>query len=313
MKEQRETEIFMKSEEERNREEINKLAKEKLKTMITYDNIKQSIIAFDDNQTSILFKIIPSSYCSKEEYDTLNELYNSQIFGKEIQKLKTPKQKDEKELLYDILDLCGAENDVKQKDYAEKIKKIFPTYVFTTDNYIKMIHILMKTRARIPIIMMGETGCGKTSLIKMLSLIKNKGNNLRMKILNIHQGIGDKEIINFFDEKIKEMEKEDEELILKEQNYFLETVKIEEKIKKIKEEEEEEKKKKEEVEKSKKEKELKDKKTKFKKEIKNGKNEPKKQENDFISRRDKMFKEIEKEVKDSQIWITKSKKIWFIQ
>ena len=311
MKEQRETEIFMKSEEERNREEINKLAKEKLKTMITYDNIKQSIIAFDDNQTSILFKIIPSSYCSKEEYDTLNELYNSQIFGKEIQKLKTPKQKDEKELLYDILDLCGAENDVKQKDYAEKIKKIFPTYVFTTDNYIKMIHILMKTRARIPIIMMGETGCGKTSLIKMLSLIKNKGNNLRMKILNIHQGIGDKEIINFFDEKIKEMEKEDEELILKEQNYFLETVKIEEKLKKIKEEEEEEKKKKEEVEKSKKEevekskkeKELKDKKTKFKKEIKNGKNEQKKQENDFISRRDKMFKEIEKEVKDSQIWI----------
>ena len=61
---------------------------------------------------------------------------------------------------------------------------------------------------------MGETGCGKTSLIKMLSLIKNKGKNTRMKILNIHQGIGDDEIISFLEKVMKETDKENEDLIL---------------------------------------------------------------------------------------------------
>ena len=78
----------------------------------------------------------------------------------------------------------------------------------------------MKTRARIPIIMIGETGCGKTSLIKMLSLIKNKGENFRMKILNIHQGVDDEEISNFLKKAMEETEKEDEEKIRKKKKEY---------------------------------------------------------------------------------------------
>ena len=62
------------------------------------------------------------------------------------------------------------------------------SYVFTADNFIKLILILTRVRANIPVIMMGETGCGKTSLLRVLSKLQNKG-ELKMKIKNIHAGI----------------------------------------------------------------------------------------------------------------------------
>ena len=323
MKEQKETEKY--TEEEQNRNEINRLAKDKLKTMVTYENIKQSIIAFDDNKSSILFKIIPSSNCKEDEYNQLNELFNSHNLAKNTVKLKKPNEKSEIELLDDILDLCGAEDDTKKKLYRSEIKRIYPSYVFTTDNYIKMIHILMKTRANVPIIMMGETGCGKTSLIKMLSLIKNKGKEISLKILNIHQGIGDDEIISFLERVMKETNEEDEDLILVEKNKFLDYLKEEEEQKKKKEEEdkkkkEEQKKKKEEEDKKKKEEEKRkkeeEKKNKNKKKKNNedmkkvekpDKKEPIKNEEDEFKlkeeRKKKKYSEIEKEVQERQIWI----------
>ena len=220
IKEQKETDFYLGSEEEENRKVIDKLTKEKLKTMFTYDNIKQNIIAFQDGKSGMFFKIITSSCCTDEEFNKLNYLYNSQNWGKYILLNKTG-EKEQKELLDDLLDLCGVENEIKKKEIRKEITNKFPTYVFTADNYIKMIHILMKTRANIPVIMMGETGCGKTSLIKMLSLIKNKGLNSRIEILNIHQGVNDEEIIEFI-EKIKEKtKKEDNELLLNKQNEFI--------------------------------------------------------------------------------------------
>ena len=45
--------------------------------------------------------------------------------------------------------------------------------------------------------MMGETGCGKTSLIRIIANLKD----VTMQILNIHAGIEDKDIIEFLKEK----------------------------------------------------------------------------------------------------------------
>ena len=60
---------------------------------------------------------------------------------------------------------------------------------------------------------MGETGCGKTSLIRKLSQLFNNGAKDRMKILNIHAGTSDKDIIKFLEKtvipsamKLKEIE-----------------------------------------------------------------------------------------------------------
>ena len=40
------------------------------------------------------------------------------------------------------------------------------SYVLTADNILKMVLIIQRIRAGIPVIVMGETGCGKTSLIR---------------------------------------------------------------------------------------------------------------------------------------------------
>ena len=62
-------------------------------------------------------------------------------------------------------------------------------------------------------IIMGESGCGKTLLIRKLSEIKNEGNKNKIKIINIHSGTTDNDIYDFiykivFPEAIKIMEKE---------------------------------------------------------------------------------------------------------
>ena len=79
--------------------------------------------------------------------------------------------------------------------------EIADNYVFTDDNYFKLALILLRIRAKIPVIMMGETGCGKTSLIRKLSEFINNGNKSKMKILNIHAGTNDKDIIRFLEKK----------------------------------------------------------------------------------------------------------------
>ena len=42
-------------------------------------------------------------------------------------------------------------------------------YVLTKDNYIKIISIIRKALLRIPVIISGETGCGKTHLVDFVA------------------------------------------------------------------------------------------------------------------------------------------------
>jgi predicted GTPase len=63
----------------------------------------------------------------------------------------------------------------------------------TADNYLKMCLIYLRVKSRVPVIIMGETGCGKTSLIKYFC--SNIMNDL-LKVFNIHAGITKKMIID---------------------------------------------------------------------------------------------------------------------
>ena len=49
-----------------------------------------------------------------------------------------------------------------------------PTYVLTTDNVMKMLAIHVRFRCNIPVILMGETGCGKTRLLRYLCELQAK-------------------------------------------------------------------------------------------------------------------------------------------
>ncbi|KAI4872372.1 hypothetical protein NFI96_033639 [Prochilodus magdalenae] len=63
------------------------------------------------------------------------------------------------------------------------------TYQLTTDSILKMMAIHMRFRCGIPVIIMGETGCGKTRLIKFLCELKRSGIPAEnMKLVKVHGG-----------------------------------------------------------------------------------------------------------------------------
>ena len=66
-------------------------------------------------------------------------------------------------------------------------------YVITNDNFKKMIILFYRIKANIPVIVMGETGWGKTLLIKKLNQILNNG-KMSIKTINIHPEKSEKDI-----------------------------------------------------------------------------------------------------------------------
>uniref|UniRef100_A0A4W3JT85 RING-type E3 ubiquitin transferase n=1 Tax=Callorhinchus milii TaxID=7868 RepID=A0A4W3JT85_CALMI len=92
------------------------------------------------------------------------------------------------------------------------------TYELTADNMMKMLAIHMRFRCGIPVIIMGETGCGKTRLIKFLcDLQKGKRETENMKLVKVHGGTTAQAIYA----KIQEAEKM---AILNKERHNLETI-----------------------------------------------------------------------------------------
>jgi len=82
-------------------------------------------------------------------------------------------------------------------------------YVITNDNFRKMILILYRISANIPVILMGETGCGKTGLIRKLYQLLNNGEDMKKdkNLINVDSSITDKDIIEKMDKINKEAKK----------------------------------------------------------------------------------------------------------
>lgn len=64
-----------------------------------------------------------------------------------------------------------------------------PTYELTADNVMKMLAIHMRFRCGIPVVIMGETGCGKTRLVSFLCALQRGGQAAEnMVLLKVHGG-----------------------------------------------------------------------------------------------------------------------------
>ncbi|PKB93614.1 hypothetical protein RhiirA5_440806, partial [Rhizophagus irregularis] len=78
-----------------------------------------------------------------------------------------------------------------------------PEYALSGDNLIKMVLILLRARANIPVIVCGEVGCGKTSLISYLALMIE----VQFQALFLHAGIDEKAIVMFMNDSLEKAEK----------------------------------------------------------------------------------------------------------
>lgn len=77
------------------------------------------------------------------------------------------------------------------------------TYELTTDNILKILAIEMRFRCGIPVVIMGETGCGKTRLIKFLCELRRCGAETEnMTLVKVHGGTSADAVYN----KVREAE-----------------------------------------------------------------------------------------------------------
>ena len=128
------------------------------------------------------------------------------------------KYKEEKNFLKEFKSILNLQNDV-EKDNEDK-KSLLSILNYKTDNYViindnfkKMILILYRIKANIPVIIIGETGCGKTDLIIKLNQLLNNGEKL-IKIIKIYPGITYKYICAKMKEINEEARKKKDEIWL---------------------------------------------------------------------------------------------------
>ena len=219
---------------------VNDLANDN-HNIISFDKINPSLLFFHEGDGE-QFSIITNKKRSDKEYKDLLELKNSQCRNEKDKLNSLPNHKSftKIQFLEEIKNILDIKNPVKEETESEEsaksaknaksakseknaksaksektakseksaksewksLEEITGNYVFTADNFVKMVLILLRIRSNIPIIMMGETGCGKTSLIRKLSELKNNGNANKMKILNIHAGTNDNDIIDFINKMV---------------------------------------------------------------------------------------------------------------
>ena len=136
-----------------------------------------------------------------------------------FQQKKSNDYKTSENYLKRMKELLNIPNEVKKDEGNKKslisiIEQDGSNYAITNDNFKKMILLIYRIKADIPVIIMGETGCGKTSLIIKLNQILNNGKTT-VKIINIHPGIDDELLCQIMDEKDKKVrEQPNEELWL---------------------------------------------------------------------------------------------------
>ena len=124
----------------------------------------------------------------------------------------TEDYKSNENYLKRMKELLNIKNEV-EKDVGELkslmsiLKQDGNNYVITNDNFKKMILLIYRIKANVPVILMGETGCGKTALITKLYQILNNG-KLTVQIINIHPGIDDESLCEIMNKKVEIADKQ---------------------------------------------------------------------------------------------------------
>ncbi|KAK3605798.1 hypothetical protein CHS0354_002411 [Potamilus streckersoni] len=155
-----------------------------------------------------------------QDIQTLSALYRDievipdhikKLFERQMKKNLPDFKRMSQEALQHILQKItrSNSNSLPQKELQEMAKY----YALTPDNLLKMVLIVLRVRAHIPIIVIGETGCGKTSLIHYISKICD----VDLRVKNIHSGIEEEDIIN----TVEDVNKKALELIEKKQQIWL--------------------------------------------------------------------------------------------
>ena len=164
---------------------------ERVKGMIKWEDSNHLLVIFHGLNSQAITAVYRSKYLVPLKVENL---LKSQVVGenRELEDFNNFTQEQLQEKLKKIVGMKQSET-----------KNLSSQYALTPDNILKMILIILRVRVNIPVIIMGETGCGKTSLVRYLASTCG----VQSCNFNVHAGISEEEIIKFI--KIKETQVRD--------------------------------------------------------------------------------------------------------
>ncbi|RIA86037.1 hypothetical protein C1645_741134 [Glomus cerebriforme] len=162
----------------------------RLGTIVQWDDSNHIIVFFNSNTPDT----ISALYRDRTKvHDDVQTLLKIQAIGDQTNwELDDYNTMSENELLMKLESMA--------RRSTQKLN--LPEYTISSDNLIKMALILQRVRANVPIVICGEAGCGKTSLIIYLSMIVE----VQFQILDIHTGIDEKMIMMFMNDALRKAE-----------------------------------------------------------------------------------------------------------
>ena len=83
------------------------------------------------------------------------------------------------------------------------MEEIAGNFGISADNYIKLIYLILRIYANIPIVIFGEKWCGKFIIVKKLAEFINNGDHNTLT-LEIHSDTSEKNIIEFIEKEVIE-------------------------------------------------------------------------------------------------------------
>ena len=185
----------------------------KLLTGINNNNIKEKEY-IDSLSEAYCNDLLDAEFPSQFGFTTKEKMKSDKSYTPKKDSVEYKDAKDYLKLIKEIFDLPNEveEDKGKYKSLLSIIEEKNSNYVITIDNFKKIVLLVFRIKANIPVIIMGETGCGKTSLIIKLNQILNNGEK-NIEIINIHPDITDEILCKEMEEKNKLAKKQkDKEL-----------------------------------------------------------------------------------------------------
>ncbi|PKY15764.1 hypothetical protein RhiirB3_428014 [Rhizophagus irregularis] len=153
----------------------------------------RNFVQWDDFNNFILF-------FNSQDQDTITLLYSDRTKAYDNAKLLL-KSDHSNWKLDDYVTMSENEILMKLERMVRRStqKLSLPEYVLSSDNLIKMALILLRVRSNVPVVICGEAGCGKTSLIAYLAIMIE----VQFQTLNLHAGIDEKTFMLFINDAMK--------------------------------------------------------------------------------------------------------------